>query len=101
MRPQRILFVYLLIHTVVPNLYYYDLLGESLKGTKSEKIVSEIHILQNFLIVNVFNVNEFIFTLCVMAPTFMIGIGFQVYSFCMDGESYLNIEDTEVSCSSF
>ena len=76
MRPQRIIFIYLLIHTIVPNLYYYDLLGESLKGSKSEKIVSELHIITNFLIVGVFNVNEFVNTLCLMAPTFIIATGF-------------------------
>jgi hypothetical protein len=76
MRPQRVVFTYFLIHAVVANLYYYDLLGENSQGSKSEKLGHELHIFFNFMQVMMYNINEFVFTLCVMAPTFIVAISF-------------------------
>jgi hypothetical protein len=76
MRPQRGILTFFLIHAVVSNLYYYDLLGEANKGSKSEKISNELHIFMSFTTCSLYNVNEFLFTVCLMAPAFIIAITF-------------------------
>ena len=89
-----------MIHGIVANLYFYDLLGESNRATKSEKINQELHILINFVICMLYNVNEFVFSVCVMSPLFLIATIFQVVSFCKDGEDVV-IEGEEQTCAKF
>jgi hypothetical protein len=61
----------------VPNLYYWDLLPEAFQASSpAAKLNSELHILINFIIATVFNANEFLFTLFLLCPSFIIAIGF-------------------------
>jgi len=48
-----------------------------------------------------YNCNELIFSVLVMAPTFLIAVAFQVNSFCKDGEEFIKIEGEEQKCSQF
>jgi len=38
MRPQRVCYTYFLLHAIIANLFFYDLLGESFQGTRADKI---------------------------------------------------------------
>jgi hypothetical protein len=73
------------MHALVANLWFYDLLGESHTGTSSDKLGQELHILINFMLCMLYNCNDFVFSVLVMAPTFLIATAFQVGSFCKDG----------------
>ena len=53
------------------------------------------------MIVNIYNPNEFFFSIVFMAPTYIVAIGLQVLSFCKDGEDGILIEGETISCASF
>lgn len=85
MKTTRVSLTYFLIHAVVANLYYHDMLGDSFKGSNADKISNELQIIINFVVITIVQVNGFLFTLFALGPALLIAMVVQILSICSDG----------------